>query len=159
MSGTYKTGRRPGPDDPEVNDILTPPFDTKVAILVRDDLETWQRLNVTAFLSSGVTAGNPQLVGEAYLDADGQEYLPLLGIPVLVFEGAAEDLVAARERALRRDLPVAVYTRDMFRTGHDAANRGAVRAVAGAELDLVGLAVHGPKNGVDKILKGAHLHP
>jgi hypothetical protein len=142
-----------------VNDALTPPFDTKVAILVRDDLETWQRLNVTAFLASGVAAANPQLVGDAYEDADGQAYLPLLGIPVLVFEGAAEQLVAARERSLRRELPVAVYTRDMFRTGHDAANRAAVRAVAGADLDLVGLAVHGPRNGVDKILKGAHLHP
>ena len=47
----------------------------------------------------------------------------------------------------------------MFRTGHDAANRATVSAVAGADLDLVGLAVHGPKNAVDKILKGARLHP
>ena len=138
---------------------MTPPFDTKVAFLVRDDLETWQRLNVTAFLASGITAGNPQLVGEPYLDADGEQYLPLLGIPVLVFAGGKEHLSAARERALRRDLGVAVYTRDMFRTGHDAANRAVVRSVSGADLDLVGLAVHGPKNAVDKILKGAHLHP
>jgi hypothetical protein len=78
---------------------------------------------------------------------------------VLVFEGGKEHLVAARERALRRELPIAVYTADMFRTGHDAANRATVSAVAGADLDLVGLAVHGPKNGVDKILKGARLHP
>ena len=142
-----------------MNDALTPPFDTKVAFLVRDDLETWQRLNVTAFLASGITAANPQLVGEPYLDADGGRYLPLLGIPMLVFEGTSENLVAARERALRRDLPVAVYTRDMFRTGHDSANRAVVRAVPGADLDLVGLAAHGPKNAVDKILKGARLHP
>ncbi len=142
-----------------MNDALTPPFDTKVAFLVREDLETWQRLNVTAFLASGITAANAQLVGEAYLDADRQHYLPLLGIPMLVFEGSRENLAAARDRALRRDLPVAVYTRDMFRTGHDEANRAVVRSVSGADLDLVGLAVHGPKNAVDKILKGAHLHP
>ena len=142
-----------------MSDALTPPFDTKVAILVRDDLKTWQRLNVTAFLASGITAASSHLVGEPYLDADDQHYLPLLGIPVLVFEGGAEQLVAARERALRRELPVAVYTREMFRTGHDRANRAVVRAVSGAELDLVGLSVHGPRNGVDKILKGAHLHP
>jgi hypothetical protein len=29
-------------------------FDTKVAVVVRDDLETWQRMNVTAFLVSGM---------------------------------------------------------------------------------------------------------
>ena len=159
MSGTYKTGaRRPGEHE-RVDDTLIPPFDTKVTVLVRDDLQTWQRLNVTAFLASGITAANPQLVGEPYADADGQPYLPLLGIPVLVFEASAELLVAARERALRRELPLAIYTSDMFRTGHDAANRAVVQEVAGTDLDLVGLALHGPKNAVDKILKGARLHP
>jgi hypothetical protein len=49
---------------------------------------------------------------------------------VLIFEGAAEVLIAARERALRRELPLAIYTFDMFRTGHDPANRAVVRAVA-----------------------------
>jgi hypothetical protein len=139
-------------------DLLTPPFATKVAVLVRDDLEPWQRLNVTAFLVSGVTAANPDLVGQPYADADGQTYLPLLGMPVLVFEGAAETLTAAHERALRRGTRLAVYTREMFATGHDAANRAAVAAVPTASLDLVGLALHGPKNGVDRILKGARLH-
>ena len=32
-------------------------FDTKIVVLLRDDLETWQRLNVTAFLSSGIAGG------------------------------------------------------------------------------------------------------
>jgi hypothetical protein len=161
MSGTYKTPGPPAADDHGVteNDVLTPPFDTKVAIVVRDDLETWQRLNVTAFLASGIAAAHPQLVGEPYADADGTAYLPLLGMPVLVFEGGKEAIGAARERAVRRRLATAVYTSDMFRTGHDAANRAVVRAVPGADLDLVGLAVHGPRNGVDKVLKGCRLHP
>jgi hypothetical protein len=47
----------------------------------------------------------------------------------------------------------------MFATGHDAANRAAVAAVDGADLDLVGIALHAPKNAVDKILKGTRLHP
>jgi hypothetical protein len=142
-----------------MDDALMPPFDTKVAVLVRDDLEAWQRLNVTAFLMSGIAAANPTLVGEPYVDGDGQAYLSLLGMPVLVFEGSGADLAAARGRALRRDLPLAVYTSGMFRTGHDEANRATVSGVAGADLDLVGLALHGPKNAVDKIVKGTHLHP
>ncbi len=141
------------------DDALIPPFPNKVAVLVRDDLETWQRLNVTAFLISGITAAHPELVGEQYADADGAQYLPLLGVPVLVFEATAGTLANARERAAQRALPLAVYTRDMFSTGHDAANRAAVRAVATADLDLVGLALHGPKNAVDKTLKGTRLHP
>jgi hypothetical protein len=66
---------------------------------------------------------------------------------------------AAHERALRRGIDLAVYTRDMFATGHDAANRAAVTAVSGADLDLVGIALHAGKNAADKVLKGAHLHP
>ena len=142
-----------------MSDVLTPPFDTKIAVALRDDLMTWQRLNVTAFLASGITAANPILVGQPYQDADGDQYLRLLGMPVLIFEGALEDLTVARERAMRRELPVAIYTGDMLRTGHDEANRAVVAAVRGPDLDLVGLAVHGPKNAVDKIMKGVHLHP
>lgn len=132
-------------------------FDTKIAVLVRDDLETWQRLNVTAFLAAGIAA-NPELLGEPYTDADGTLYLPMLRQPVLVFEGGKEVLAAAHQRAVRRGLPTAVYTFEMFSTGHDEANRAVVRAVRCAELDLVGLAVHGPRNAVDKVLKGATLH-
>ena len=142
-----------------MSEVLTPPFDTKIAIVVRDDLAAWQRLNVTAFLASGVAAAHPQLVGQPYVDADDAAYLPLLGMPVLVFEATGETLRTIRERAVRRSLPLALYTADMFRTGHDEANRAVVRAVAGADLDVVGLALHGPRNAVDKTVKGARLHP
>ena len=142
-----------------MNDALTPPFDTKVAVLVRDDLETWQRLNVTAFLASGIAASDPDVIGEPYADADGTAYHALFRQPVLVFEGSKENLTASHQRALGRRFKVAVYTSDMFVTGYDEANRAAVRAVGGADLDLVGMAVYGPKNAVDKVLKGAHLHP
>jgi hypothetical protein len=54
---------------------------------------------------------------------------------------------------------MSVYTREMFSTGNDLANRAVVRAVARDDLDLVGIAVHGPKNGVDKTVKGSRLHP
>lgn len=140
------------------DDPLTPPFASKIAVVVRDDLEPWQRLNVTAFLISGVTAAHPELVGEEYEDADGQRYLRLLGVPVLVFEAAAAALQIARARATQRGLPLAVYTLDMFTTGYDADNRAVVRAVSSGDLDLVGIGLHGPKNVVDKVIKGARLH-
>ena len=41
----------------------------------------------------------------------------------------------------------------------DQPHRAAVRAVPTAELDVVGLAVYGPRNGVDKVVKGARMHP
>ncbi|GIM95268.1 DUF2000 domain-containing protein [Paractinoplanes toevensis] len=134
-------------------------FDTKIAVLLRDDLLTWQRLNVTAFLVSGIGPAIPELMGEPYQDADGQLYLPMFRQPVLVFAGGKELLTAAHGRAIARNLPISVFTSDLFATGNDDDNRAAVRAVGTDQLDLVGLAVHGPRNAVDKVLKGATMHP
>ena len=134
-------------------------FDTKIAVLLRDDLAVWQRLNVTAFLVSGIAGTKPEVVGEAYEDADGQEYLPMFRQPVLVFEGSKEFMSTAHERALRRGIEHAVFTQELFATGNDRDNRAAVKAVPTGQLDLVGIALYGPKNAVDKILKGAQMHP
>ena len=134
-------------------------FDTKIAVLLRDDLPTWQRLNVTAFLVSGIAATSSELVGEPYEDGDGTTYLPMFRQPVLVFEGSKELMATAHARALGRQIPVSVFTSDLFATGNDRDNRAAVKAVPREQLDLVGLALHGPKNAVDKILKGARMHP
>lgn len=155
---TASTSAADAPADASAKDADAPVrFDTRVAILVRDDLAVWQRLNVTAFLASGVAA-DPELIGEPYADADGTEYLPLLRQPVMVFEADAATLADARVKAVGRGMRVAVYTADMFATTHDAANRVAVRRVVGAELDLVGVALHGPRNAVDRIVKRARLH-
>ncbi|MFJ9892890.1 DUF2000 family protein [Streptomyces sp. NPDC091280] len=134
-------------------------FDTKIAVLLREDLAPWQRLNVTSFLVSGLGTQIPEVIGEPYEDADGVGYLPMFRQPVLVFEATKETLTAAHGRVLARSLPRAVFTSDLFATGNDRDNRAAVRAVATADLDVVGLAVYGPRNGVDKVVKGARMHP
>lgn len=134
-------------------------FSTKIAVVVRDDLPVWQRLNVCAFLVSGVAAAVPELIGEPYEDADGTKYLAMFGQPVLVFEASADVLTSAHRKALDRGLPMSVFTADLFATGNDEDNRAAVLAVPRDALDLVGLAVHGPRNAIDKVIKGARMHP
>lgn len=131
---------------------------TKIAVVVREDLAGWQRLNVTAFLASGITAAHPELMGEDYVDADGREYLPLLGLPVLVHAAPAEELARSHARAVARDLPTAIYSEGMFKTGNDTENRGVVAERPAEDLDLVGFALHGPRNAVDKVCKGLALH-
>ena len=134
-------------------------FPTKIAVVVRDDLATWQRLNVTAFLMSGITArAGAEAIGEDYLDAGGREYLPLLVQPVLVFAADRSKLHTVRERAERRGVPLALYTADMFATGNDADNRAAVLAVGTGDLDLVGLAVRAPHRDADAVLRGLKRH-
>ena len=134
-------------------------FDTKIAIAVRADLEQWQKLNVTAFLSSGVAAGAPETIGKPYEDGSGNQYLEMFRQPVLCYAADGALLATVRERAYGRGLATAVYTEDLFGTDNDDDNRAAVRAVGASELNLVGVAVYGPRNAVDKGLKGASLHP
>lgn len=136
-----------------------PLFDTKVIVMLRDDLAPWQELNVTAFLMSGIATSAPDLVGDPYLDADGTTYLPMLRQPVIILSGDAETLTRAHAKAAARDdVALAVYTRELFATSHDAANRAAVAAVAASDLDLVGIAMRGPRNAVDRMAKGATAH-
>ena len=132
-------------------------FDTRIAIAVRADLQPWQKLNVTAFLASGIAA-SADVMGKPYEDGSGHAYLELFRQPVVVYAADGQTLSQAHRRALARGMPMAIYTMDMFATGHDDDNRAVVRAVAAADLRFAGLALHGPRNAVDKVFKGATLH-
>ncbi|WP_419994580.1 DUF2000 family protein [Streptomyces boninensis] len=134
-------------------------FDTKFAIIVRADLATWQKLNVAAFLATGVAHATDTIMGEKpYEDADGNTYLALAREPVLIYAADAAELQRTRERALRRGLHTGIYTEENFVTDNDDDNRAAVKPVPAAELNLVGLALYGPRNQVDRTTKGLKLH-
>ncbi|WP_332682972.1 DUF2000 family protein [Bosea sp. (in: a-proteobacteria)] len=134
-------------------------FDTKIAIIVHEELASWQKLNVACFLSGGLVAAAPELGGQAYRDGSGQVYGPLIRQPVLVFAAASADLARVLRRAGEAGLRPSLYTRELFATGHDDANRAAVASVTTEALDLVGLALHGERKPVDKAIKGLRLHP
>jgi hypothetical protein len=135
-------------------------FDTKLAVVLRDDLAVWQKANATAFLVSGIAAREPATVGEPYVDASGNRYLPMFRQPVLVFVGDAAAIRRAYERAMQREVEqLAIFTNELFSTAHDEANRAAVAAVAGDALDLVGLALRADRKVVDKVVDRLRRHP
>lgn len=134
-------------------------FDTKLAVVLRDDLAVWQKTNVTAFLVSGIAGTVPGVVGEPYRDGSGNEYLPMFVQPVLVYEADAVALRRAYERAMNRGVELAVYTQELFETGHDEANRAQVAAVPSDALDLVGIAFRADRKVVDKVVDRLRLHP
>jgi hypothetical protein len=133
-------------------------FDTKIAVVLRDDLAPWQAINVTAFLVSGIAGTVPGVVGEPYRDASQQEYLPMFVQPVLVYEADGPALRRVYDRALSRGVQPAVYTSELFATKHDEANRAAVAAVTSEELDLVGIAFRAERKTVDKVVDRLHFH-
>lgn len=128
----------------------------KIAIVLRADLEPWQRLNVAAFTISGV-ASQEGAVGEDYRDASDNRYLPMFKDPVLVFGASPEEMARIVDRARSRDVPFSIFTRDLFATFNDVDNRAAVAAVAVDDLDVVGLAFRIDRRIADKVLKGLKL--
>jgi hypothetical protein len=134
-------------------------FDTKIAVVLRDDLAAWQKINAAAFLVSGIAGTVDGVVGEPYRDGSANEYLPMFVQPVLVYEGDASALRRAFERAVDRGVTPAIYTHDLFTTNHDEANRAAVAAVATEELDLVGIAFRADRKTVDKVVDRLRFHP
>jgi hypothetical protein len=132
-------------------DMLYP---TKTALVIRNDLAAWQKVNVAAFLSGGLVHRFPEMAGEPYRDADATLYTPLIREPVFVYGAEAETMRRTYERARNRDLSFALYTEPLFKTTNDIDNRASVAATPRAALDLVGLGFHAERKIIDKLVNG-----
>jgi len=133
-------------------------FETKIAIVLREDLPVWQKLNVTAFLTSGIAAQFPEIIGEPYRDRAGNLYNPMSIQPVIVLSADQAGLSAIHRRALERGVTTSLYIEEMFATGHDTANRAVFAEFGADNARVVGLALRAEKKLVDKITKGARMH-
>jgi hypothetical protein len=133
-------------------------FDTKFAIVLRDDLAAWQELNVVAFLATGVAAQFPALIGEPYRDRAGNVYNALSIQPVIILSADQPTLSAIHRRSLERNVRTSLYVEEMFATGHDAANREVFARFGPDDAKVVGIALRAEKKVVDKITKGARMH-
>lgn len=133
-------------------------FDTKIVIILRDDLKAWQELNVTAFLATGIAGAAPSLIGEAYRDRAGNVYNPMSIQPMVVLSADAATMARAHRKCLELDIRASAYVEEMFATGHDAANRAVFAEFAPEDAKLVGIAFRAPKKIADKISKGAKMH-
>lgn len=134
-------------------------FDTKVALVLRNDLQTWQSLNVTAFLMSGIVAQTPDIIGDPYVDAKNNLYNPLSRQPAIVLTADAQTIAKIHQRAISRGIRASAYIEEMFETGHDAANREVFAKADPEQAKFVGIGIRADKRIVDKITKGAKMHP
>ncbi|MDE2290016.1 MAG: DUF2000 family protein [Burkholderiales bacterium] len=134
-------------------------FDTKIAIVVREDLAVWQKLNVTAFLMSGIVGNFPEIMGAPYRDAAGNVYSSLSVQPIIVLSTDAAHMANIHRRVLERELKPALYIDEMFATGHDDANRAVFAQYGPDTAKVVGIALRADRKIVDKVTKGARMHP
>ena len=130
----------------------------RIAIVLRPDLPPWQALNVTAFLAAGIAADGADVLGEPYRDGSGRVYCRLFNQPVVVFQAPAARLRRLIVDAHDADVTLSVFSAGMSRTANDEDNRATIAGIATPDLDLLGLAVFGPRHRVAKLLDGVAKH-
>ncbi|GAA4505863.1 DUF2000 domain-containing protein [Hymenobacter ginsengisoli] len=134
-------------------------YDTKIALVLKNDLADWQKLNVAAFLASAVAIQFPETHGQALVSASGTRYLPFLRQPMLVYKADDEAaLHRAHRRATERGLGVGIYTEPLFATKGEAENLAVIASYPDEKQPLVGLALYGDAKQVSKALDGLKFH-
>lgn len=131
----------------------------KIAIVIKNELAMWQKLNVTAFLASSVAIANPDTHGGKLVTASGNQYMPFIKYPVLVYRADnAAQLQRAFNRARERELQIGIYTQELFATKTEMENLSEIALHADADLNLAGIVVYGDSKKVDKALDGLKFH-
>nr|UWI48480.1 DUF2000 domain-containing protein [Clostridioides difficile] len=132
-------------------------FDTKIKIVLRNDLEMWQELNITAFLMSGI-AGTQNIIGQPYIDKDNIHYLPMSQQSIMIHTASSEQMKELLKKALTKDIVISIFTEELFETYNDEDNRAMISQFKTDDLNPVGIGLRGKKNHVDRLLKGFDLH-
>ncbi|MDR0811831.1 MAG: DUF2000 family protein, partial [Paludibacter sp.] len=71
-------------------DIQTSVYENKIAIVLRNDLQDWQKLNITAFLASSIAIAFPDTHGKPFINASKSKFLPFINQPVLIYKADTE---------------------------------------------------------------------
>jgi hypothetical protein len=135
-------------------------YDKKIAVVILNSLEDWQKLNVTSFLASSVAIAFPETHGAPLVSASGTSYLPFIKHPVLVYAADSdEQLKRAFNRASERELNIGIYTRELFATKNEDDNINEIAKHTDKELSLAGIIIYGDNKKVDKALDKLKFHP
>jgi hypothetical protein len=135
-------------------------YDKKIAIIIKNDLLNWQKLNVTAFLASSVAINYEETHGRAFVNASGSEYLPFIKHPILIYKADTDaELKRAFNRAKERNLNIGIYTTPLFSTKNEEGNHIEIAKYTDDGQELAGIIIYGENKKVDKALDGLKFHP
>jgi len=133
--------------------------DTKIAIIIQDDLADWQKLNVAAFLASSIAIQFPETHGKPFVNASSASYLPFINQPILIYKANDEQQIKrAFNRAKDRELNIGVYTRPLFDTKNEEGNHIEIGKYTDEQQDLVGIVIYGENRKVSKALDRLKYH-
>jgi hypothetical protein len=135
-------------------------YENKIAMVIRDDLQTWQKLNVASFLASSVAIQFPETHGAKFVNASGSEYLPFIKHPILIYKADTHaEIKRAFQRAKERQLHIGIYTDALFSTKNEDGNHLEISKSSDDDQILAGIVIYGENKQVSKALDGLKFHP
>jgi hypothetical protein len=135
-------------------------YDKKIAIIIKDDILNWQKLNVAAFLASAIAIQFPETHGKPFTNASGSVYLPFVKHPILIYKADTEEqLKRAFNRAKEKEIAIGIYTQPLFATKNEEGNHMEISKATDEEQELAGIVLYGENKKVDKALDGLKFHP
>lgn len=134
-------------------------YENKIAIVIKNDLESWQKLNVASFLASSVAIQFPDTHGKPFINASKSEYLPFIKHPILIYKADTDaEIRRAFNRAKERELNIGIYTASLFATKNEEENLIEIAKYKDDEQNLVGIVVYGDSKKVNKALDSLKFH-
>ncbi len=135
-------------------------YENKIALVIKDDLQSWQKLNVASFLASSIAIKFPATHANEFINASGSVYLPFIKHPILIYKADSEaEIKRAFNRAKERELAIGIYTEPLFATKNEAENHIEIAKCTDENQILVGIAIYGESKKVSKALDGLKFHP
>ncbi|CAM1344946.1 DUF2000 family protein [Tenacibaculum amylolyticum] len=134
-------------------------YDNKIAMVIKNNLMDWQKLNVASFLASSVAIQFPETHGKPFINASKSEYLPFIKHPVLVYKADDQAQInRAFLRAKERELHLGIYTNALFSTKNEDENHIEISKFTDETQELVGIIMYGENKKVNKALNGLKFH-
>ena len=133
--------------------------ETRIVVILRDDLAARQRANATAFLVSGIAADEPATVGEPYEDASGNRYLPMFREPAYMYMCGRDDLfrAAAEPASAGYPSPCSPTTSSRPATTTSTGRRSGLSRPTTSPSSASPFGTD--RKAADRITKGLRFHP
>ena len=134
-------------------------FENKIAIVIKNGLLNWQKLNVASFLASSIAIKFPETHGKSFVNASKSEYLPFLKQPIMIYKAESQlEIKRAFSRAKDRGLHLGIYTTPLFATKNEGENYIEISKYTDETQELVGIVMFGENRKVNKALNGLRFH-
>lgn len=134
-------------------------YEKKIAIIIKNGLADWQKLNVAAFLAGSVAIKFEETHGKSFVNASGSVYLPFIKNPILIYKADNNSqLERAFKRAKERELHIGIYTLPLFDTKNEEENLIEISKCTDDEQELAGIVIYGENKKIDKALDGLKFH-